>query len=268
MPMSLDTYLKRDRTLVLLSVVTMIVLAWAYILMGAGTGMSALHMSGFPTAAGVMAAMEPVTWSTGYAALMIAMWWLMMVGMMLPAAAPMILLFAAVARKQTLKGTPGLTAGFVAGYLTVWGGFSLVAVVMQWTLEGVALLSPEMVMTSVAIGAMLLIGAGAWQLTPLKEACLRKCRAPLYFLTEHWQSGTGGAWRMGITHGAYCLGCCWVLMLLLFYGGVMNVYWIAGLAVFVLIEKTAKSGHWVGKLGGFALIAWGTALLVGLAWRM
>ena len=264
--MSLDTILKRDRALVLLSLVTAVVLAWTYILLGAGTGMPALEMSGFPSAAGVMAGMKPVAWTAPYAALMLVMWWLMMVAMMLPSAAPMILLFAAVTRKQVFGSSPGLAvAGFVAGYLTIWAGFSLLAVAVQWVLDGLALLSVEMAATSLGIGAILLFGAGLWQLTPMKDACLRKCRSPLQFLAAHWRSGTSGAWRMGVTHGVYCLGCCWVLMLLLFYGGVMNVYWIAGLAVYVLIEKTVKAGRWIGKLTGVALIGCGTVLLIGLA---
>jgi predicted metal-binding membrane protein len=197
---------------------------------------------------------------------MLAMWWLMMVTMMLPSAAPMILLFAALARKQAAGIAPTVpVAGFVAGYLTVWGGFSLAAVALQWTLDALALLSPEMAMASVTLGAVLLIGAGAWQFTPAKDACLRKCRSPVHFLSTHWRSGTGGAWQMGVAHGAYCLGCCWMLMLLLFYGGAMNVYWIGGLTIYVLIEKTASAGRWAGRLAGLALIAWGTVLLAGLS---
>jgi predicted metal-binding membrane protein len=262
---SLEAVLKRDRAIVLLSLSTMVALAWGYILAGAGTGMPALEMSGFPSAVGAMAGMKPVAWTAGYAALMLAMWWLMMVAMMLPSAAPMILLFAALARTQATGTAPAVpVTGFLAGYLTVWGGFSLAAVALQWALDAVALLSPEMAMASVAVGAALLIGSGAWQFTSAKEACLDKCRSPFHFLTQHWRSGTGGAWRMGTEHGVYCLGCCWMLMLLLVYGGVMTVYWIGGLAIYVLIEKTARASRRIGRFAGLALIAWGTALLAGL----
>ena len=262
--MSLDVILKRDRTIIIAALAAAVALAWGYILAGAGTGMPALHMSGFPSAAGAMAGMAPAEWSPGYAALLLAMWWLMMAAMMLPSAAPMILLFAALVRRRQGAAAPSSIAAFVAGYLTVWGGFSVVAVSLQGVLESVALLSPAMVLSSMALGSLLLIGAGMWQLTPAKDACLRRCRSPLEFLATHWRDGRGGAWHMGLAHGAYCLGCCWMLMTLLFYGGVMNVYWIAGLALFVLVEKTAGGGRWIGRLAGIALIAWGGALMVGL----
>jgi predicted metal-binding membrane protein len=262
---SLEVIVKRDRALVGVALAGAVVTSWGYILAGAGTGMPALDMSRLPTADGAMAAMQPAVWTASYVTLMLVMWWLMMVAMMLPSAAAMILLYAALMRKQRQAEAPYVsTAVFAAGYLTVWGAFSLTAVVLQWVLGGVALLSPEMVTTSVAIGALLLVGAGIWQLTPLKQACLRNCRSPMHFLVTHWRRGEVGAWRMGIEHGAYCLGCCWALMLLLFYGGVMNVYWIAGLAVLVLIEKTAPAGHWLSKLAGIGLIGWGASLFAVL----
>lgn len=268
MAVSLEAILKRDRAMITVFLAGIVVLAWAYILAGAGTGMSALHMTALPTAmrvSGPMAAMEPMPWTAGYAALMIVMWWLMMAAMMLPSAAPMILLFAALTRKRQEAGAPYVPTGiFGAGYLAVWAGFSLLAVSLQWTLDGVALLSPLMVTTSLALGALLLIGAGAWQFTPLKQTCLRNCRSPAEFLTRHWRDAHVGAFRMGIAHGAYCLGCCWMLMLLLFYGGVMNIYWIAGLATLVLIEKAIPVGQWVSSLVGAALIGWGSGLLFGL----
>lgn len=262
---SLEAILRRDRAVVVVALAGTVVTSWAYILAGAGTGMPALDMTGLPTAAGAMAAMQPAAWTARYAALMLVMWWLMMVAMMLPSSAALILLYAALMRKQRQAGAPYVpTAIFAAGYLTVWSAFSLAAVVLQWALAGVALLSPEMVTTSVAIGALLLVGAGIWQLTPLKQACLLHCRSPVHFVAQHWRAGRIGAWRMGIAHGAYCVGCCWALMLLLFYGGVMNVYWIAGLAVLVLAEKAAPAGRWLSKLVGIALIGWGAALFVAL----
>ena len=139
----------------------------------------------------------------------------------------------------------------------MWGLFSLLAVATQWQLERSALLSPEMRSSSIILGSALLLCAGLWQLTPLKTACLKYCRSPASFLSAHWQPGVGGAFRMGIRHGVYCMGCCWVLMALLFYGGVMNLIWIIGLALFVLAEKLIPAGLMFGKVTGLLLIAWG-----------
>jgi predicted metal-binding membrane protein len=210
-----------------------------------------------------MAAIAPMAWTPGYAVLMFFMWWIMMLAMMLPSAAPMILLFAMVNRKQREKGAPYVPTGiFAAGYVLVWGAFSLVAVAAQWGLEQSGLLSATMATTSVALGTGLLIAAGIYQLTPLKHACLRHCRSPIAFITQHWRPGEFGALRMGVAHGAFCTGCCWFLMALLFYGGIMNLYWIVGLALFVLLEKTTPAGHWLGRISGVVLIAWGAALLL------
>jgi predicted metal-binding membrane protein len=286
----LEAVLKRDRAIVIGGLVGVIVLAWIYILLGAGMGMTAIEMTAITDASGdmqavdrengdgtgtaeggttsatvsmAMAVMQPVAWSAGYAVLMVFMWWIMMVAMMLPSAAPMILLYAAVNRKARERGAPFVPTGvFALGYLAAWGVFSLLAVALQWGLERTALLSSMMVGTSIVLGGLLLIAAGAWQLTPLKHACLKHCRSPLHFLSHHWRKGRWGAFRMGAEHGAFCLGCCWFLMGLLFYGGVMNLYWIVGLAAFVLLEKTAPAGHWIGSAAGVGLIAWGGLLLL------
>lgn len=275
----LELVLKRDRLVVLAALGVVIALAWIYILAGAGMGMSALETTA-TTPAGTaemaagdgasggmkgmaMAAMAPMAWTPGYAVLMLLMWWIMMVAMMLPSAAPMILLFAMFNRRQREKGAPYVPTGvFAAGYVLVWGGFSLVAVTLQWGLERTGLLSSMMASTSLILGAALLIAAGAYQLTPLKHACLRHCRSPFFFIAHRWRPGAAGALRMGLEHGAFCTGCCWFLMALLFYGGVMNLYWIAGLALFVLLEKTIPAGHWLARTTGVALIAWGGALLL------
>lgn len=257
---------KRQRAAVLLSLAAVCGLAWLYVLAGAGTGMPASSMSGLPTAAGAMAMMDPAVWSPAYAAIMLGMWWLMMVAMMLPLAAPALLLFDALVRRQAAAGMAAwLSLAFAAGYLSIWGGFSLLAVALQWTLETVALLSSEMVLSSRALAALLLVAAGIWQFTPLKLACLRRCRAPIEFLATHWRPGAVGAWRMGLAHGLHCLGCCWALMLLLFYGGVMNLYWIVGLALYVLAEKLAGGSHWLRRGAGLALIAAGLYVAVELA---
>jgi predicted metal-binding membrane protein len=176
----------------------------------------------------------------------------------------MVLLFAAVNRKVRQQGQPYVgTSFFTAGYLAAWGGFSLVAVFLQWGLERLLLLSPMLHVSSLYFGAALLIGAGVYQLTPLKHACLHHCRTPIEFIARYWRQGAGGAVRMGLQHGLFCLGCCWVLMALLFYAGIMNLWWIGGLAVYVALEKLAPAGHRLGRYAGGLLILWGAWVLVG-----
>ena len=167
-------------------------------------------------------------------------------------------------RKKKETGNPFVpTTLFASAYLIVWAGFSIVAVALQWVLEATALLSPMLTSASAMLGAGLLIAAGTYQLTPLKQACLKHCRSPLQFVLTRWRSGSGGAFSMGVEHGAYCVGCCWFLMGLLFFGGVMNLFWIGGIAVFVLLEKTIPVGHWLGHAVGIALIAWGGIIFLG-----
>jgi predicted metal-binding membrane protein len=147
------------------------------------------------------------------------------------------------------------------GYLATWAAFSLVATLAQWALERKGLLAPSLVSTSVWLSAGILVAAGIYQLTPLKRACLRHCRSPLAFISTHWRQGARGALRMGVVHGVFCVGCCWFLMALLFFGGVMNLYWIAGLALFVLFEKTVPAGHWLEYATGVILLVWGAGIL-------
>lgn len=213
-----------------------------------------------------MAAVGLQPWTTGTFGIMFAMWVIMMVGMMLPSATPTTLVYAAVARKASREGTPiAPVPTFVAGYLSIWVLFGLAATVAQWGLEQYALLSPMLVSSSPALGGALLLGAGAYQLTPLKNACLEHCRSPAHFIAERWRPGSLGALRLGVEHGAYCLGCCWVLMGLLFFGGVMNLVWIAAITLFVLLEKVVPHGVGGGRLAGIGLIAAG-ALVLTRAW--
>ena len=153
--------------------------------------------------------------------------------------------------------TPWGLLFFLLGYLAVWTGFSALAAVAQWILHALALLSPMMVSTSPLLGGVLLLVAGVFQWTPLKSACLTHCRSPLSFLMTDWGEGKWGAFFMGLKHGAYCTGCCWFLMALLFVAGVMNVWWIAIIALFVLLEKVVPQGLFVGKVAGVLLVAWG-----------
>ena len=243
---ALERALRRDRVLVAAGLVAVVAAAWGYTLAGAGMAMDV------PSAA-----------NAATLALTFAMWWVMMAAMMLPAAAPTVLLFAAVNRKSGERGHPVVPTGmFAAGYILAWGGFSAAATVAQAALEQSGLLTPMLSSAGAYLGAALLIGAGVYQLTPLKDACLRHCRAPHDFIARRWRRGGAGALRMGLEHGAFCLGCCWVLMGLLFYGGVMSPLWIAGLALYVLVEKLAPAGHWIGRFAGLGLIAWGAAVAV------
>jgi predicted metal-binding membrane protein len=268
----LEAVVRRDRLIVVTALTAVIALSWAYLVAGASMGMSAFgmtRMSQLGMARGMseggmacMAMMTPVVWTPGYAVLMFFMWWVMMVAMMLPSAAPMILLFATVNRKQRETGHPHVaTSIFAVGYLAAWAGFSLVAVILQWGFARIGILSPMLVGTNVIFGGVLLLAAGIYQLTPIKHACLRHCRSPLAFLSTHWRRGALGALRIGLVHGAFCVGCCWFLMGLLFFGGVMNLYWIAGLALFVLFEKTVPAGHRLGYATGVALLVWGAGML-------
>ena len=204
-------------------------------------------------ARGVACALHP--WSGADFALTFAMWAVMMVGMMVPSAVPMSLLFAAVARKAHAQGsavTP--TFVFVAGYVAVWTGFSALATAAQWALERAALLSPMLAASTPLFGGVLLCTAGVYQWSSLKEACLEHCRAPASFLASHWRTGTLGPLRMGAEHGVYCLGCCRLLMGLLFFGGVMNLLWVAAISLFVLLEKVAPRGAHVARTSGVALV--------------
>ena len=229
-------------------------LAWVWLVLGAGMEMSAVEMTAMAGMDGWL--MQPATWTPAYAALMASMWFVMMAAMMLPTTAPTVALYLKMTRDG--EGRIGWRpAAFVAGYLAVWGGFSLAAAGLQWALETLRLLSPMLETTHAWLGAAILIAAGLWQLTPLKTACLRHCRSPLGFILGGWRPGAAGAFRLGIGHGAYCLGCCWALMALLFFGGVMNLYWIIGLALWTLAEKTLPFGLWLGRAAGVMLIGWG-----------
>ncbi len=267
--MALESILRRDKAIVLSALAVIILLAWAYLLAGAGMGMSAFEMTemaGMTGGGGAMSMMmAPAAWDAGYAILMFFMWWIMMVAMMLPSAAPMVLLFAAANRKQKEAGNPFIpTSLFASAYLVAWAGFSVIAVGLQWGFERTALLSPMMASANVIFGASLLIAAGFYQLTPLKQACLRYCQSPLQFVLARWRNGAGGAFRMGLEHGVFCVGCCWFLMGLLFFGGVMNLYWIMGIAVYVLLEKSVPVGHWLSYATGAVLIVGGGVLLAQL----
>ena len=250
--LALEHVLRRDRLIVAVGIAGVVALAWVYLVAGAGIDMSMADMP-----------MEPMPWSTFYAALLFTMWWVMMIAMMVPSAAPMVLLFTAIKRKQGASVSPSIEAWvFLSGYLLIWAGFSLVAVLAQWGLERAGLLSMAMASTSAPLGGVILLAAGLYQFTPVKSACLRYCQSPVLFLSRHWRPGAVGALRMGLRHGSYCLGCCWFLMALLFVSGIMNLVWIAGIALYVACEKLLPLGRGLSRAAGVALIVSGTIVLV------
>jgi predicted metal-binding membrane protein len=254
-PTIVEGLLARDRLAVAVGLAGAIALPWLYLvpasrdMYGAMNGLSAWMMRG--------------TWDARYFVLIFLMWAVMMIGMMLPSAAPTALLFAAVLRKSDPQNAPvARTYAFAGGYLLAWTVFSLAATVLQWGLVKAALLSPMMSTTSSKAGALILMAAGVYQWTPLKQSCLTRCRAPADFIARSFRPGIVGALRMGAWHGTYCVGCCWVLMLLLFFGGVMSLTWIAAITVFVLLEKLAPRGAQGGRLSGALLLLAGFAVLL------
>jgi predicted metal-binding membrane protein len=256
---TLEAILKRDRTIVLAGVAGLSALAWAYLLALAWR-MPHREM------AMAMAMPHMQAWEATEVLLTWVMWAVMMVAMMTPSAAPMILMFATVNRRRRGQQGPFVpTTVFLLGYLLVWGGFSIVATLAQWGLHTAALLSPMMVSTSPMLGGLLLLAAGIFQWTPLKSTCLTQCRSPLGFLMTEWREGASGALLMGLRHGRYCVGCCWILMALLFVAGVMNLLWVAAMAAFVLVEKVLPRGQLVGRVVGGMLMLAGLVLL-GQMW--
>lgn len=257
--------LRRENAIVLIALVVLTLLAWLALLAGAGTGMNPAAMSGWWLPLELPAA-ESWPWTPYYWLIGFFMWAVMMVAMMLPSAAPQVLLYARVTAHAEHQGRPlntrALVAAFASGYLSLWILFSALAVALQFGLERIGLMSAMMSSRSVALSGALLIAAGLYQLSPLKTACLKHCRAPAAFLSAHWRPGLSGAWRMGLLHGAYCVGCCAVLMLLLFVGGVMNLVWIAALTLFVAFEKFAPFGETVAKAMAAILVAAGLALIL------
>jgi predicted metal-binding membrane protein len=264
---SLDYILRRDRQAVAACLLVVVAGAWLYILSGAGMGMSMLEMTHPPDTGMDMDMVMPQGWTPGYAVLMFFMWWIMMIAMMLPSATPTILLSAALNRRARSDTPPyGSAAFFTLGYLLAWAGFSLAAALLHWLLEQAGLLSMLMESASRVLTGLLLMLAGAWQFTPYKNACLTHCQSPVDFLVRHRRPGNRGALVMGLHHGCYCLGCCWFLMALLFVGGVMNLYWIIGLAAYVFLEKFLVRTKWLAPVSGLALLLAGAAVLSGLAW--
>ena len=260
----LEAVLARHRTIAIAALFLLIVLAWAWVVFGAGMGMAPLVSLAPPglgadSMAGMIIGGE---WTASYFGLVFAMWWIMMVAMMLPSAAPTILLFARAAT-GSVPAVPPSTGSFLAGYLIAWGAFSFVATSIHYWLESSGFLDPmSMGLHTRWLAGGVLLAAGAYQLSPLKEACLRQCRNPAQFISRYYRPGGRGALRMGLIHGTTCVGCCWLLMALLFVGGAMNLAWIAVLAIMVAAEKLLPFGRWTSIATGLGCIAWGAAILL------
>ena len=285
---ALESLLRRDRVIVAASLAALTVIAWTYTLwlaaamnidgmsmsgpgMGADMRMDpAMEMDGMEMDAGdapslgTVLGISPRPWSSVEAGVTLTMWIVMMVGMMLPSATPMILLYARVGRQSRKEGKPFAATGFFAGgYLLAWVGFALAATLGQWLMEG-TLLSPALASASRIFSGAVLIVAGLYQWTPLKDACLSQCQAPIVFLQRHggFRRDPAGAVGLGLRHGLYCIGCCWALMTLLFVGGIMNVLWIAAIAIFVLAEKVIPTGRVLSRVAGSLLAAFGLWQLI------
>jgi len=246
-----------NRVTVTAALAVLVALSWMYLLAGAGMSMSAMGEASALVSRGVHGA----AWTPAHALVVFLMWAVMMVAMMTPSAAPTVLLFARMQRARSDRAAGG-TGVFLSGYLAVWTGFSAAATAIQHALERTGELSPMMAASSDALAGAILVAAGLYQMTPLKNACLRHCRSPIAFFMHYWRPGRAGAFRLGAKHGAFCLGCCWVLMALLFVGGVMNMIWIVGLTLLVLAEKLLPRGHLVAKGSGFVLTAAGATVLL------
>lgn len=254
-PASLESVLSREHTFVIAGLVGITTAGWAYSLSVSVGG----HFH------------EPLSdgmWSPWSFAVVFIMWSIMMVAMMVPSAAPMILTYATLQRAQHGKrqatGTQAV-ASFVAGYLIVWSAFSFVATLVQWALQSAALVTAAGASASLLFTGTLLVVGGGFQWTPWKRACLTHCRSPFVVLITSWRDGPRGALAMGLEHGAYCVGCCWALMALMFVAGVMNIFWLIAIAIFVLVEKVLPAGDVVGRLAGAAMAVFGVyAIWMGL----
>jgi predicted metal-binding membrane protein len=253
----LELLLRRERLIVGVCLSAIVILSWMYLF----HLRSAMEMSGMDMPGMVMVDTE--RWGPTTLVFLFVMWTVMMIAMMVPSATPMIFTFLALNENRRAASRPLMPVGvFLLGYLAVWTGYSAIATLAEWGLHQRAMLSTTMNAISPALNGVLLIAAGAFQLTPLKRACLQGCRSPLSFLMSEWRNGASGAFIMGLRHGMYCLGCCWILMALLFVAGIMNLLWVAVITVLVMLEKVVPKGEWLGRVVGIGLLVAGITLLV------
>jgi predicted metal-binding membrane protein len=258
-PAFIDRLLRRDRLVVAAGLAVILAVSWVYLARISG----GLHAA--PMEAGMDAAMgmgDGHEWGAAEVVGLFLMWTVMMAAMMLPSAAPVILLVINVYHRSGRAAARSASAAFSAGYLLAWTTFSALAATIQVVLHRAALLSPAMVSRSTWLAGGTLLIAGIYQWTPVKNSCLTHCRSPIDFLTRHWREGVAGALSMGLRHGFFCVGCCWALMALLFAAGVMNLMWVAAIAAFVLVEKLTPQGVKFGRLAGALLVLWAVYVFV------
>jgi predicted metal-binding membrane protein len=272
--LTLERVLSRDRWIVGACIALISLLAWLWLwrqwaAMGggsmAGMDMPGMDMSGMDMGGAETAASD----APAYLASAFFMWLIMMIAMMLPSAAPMILLYGKLARGPRTEGASlASTAVFAGTYLAIWAGFSALAAIAQWLLVRSGAVSElTLAFGDRRLAGALLIAAGLYQATPVKRACLDACRSPMSFLMRLWRPGFAGAARLGFAHGFYCLGCCAALMALLFVFGVMNLVWVAALAIFVLIEKLLPIGPRIATGAGIVAVLVGLAMMFNIGGR-
>ncbi|HEY7305519.1 MAG TPA: DUF2182 domain-containing protein [Bryobacteraceae bacterium] len=254
----IERLVRRDRLVVSVALALIILLSWIYLVraaqaMQAASGEAAMHAA--------MGMTSSASWSLAGTWTLFLMWTIMMAGMMLPSASPVILIVVGAYRRRGGRHAGASTAAFMGGYVVAWTGFSAVAAMAQAMLHAAALMSPAMASQSAVLAGGIFLLAGVYQWIPFKNACLSHCRSPLHFLAQEWREGIRGAFSMGLRHGLFCVGCCWALMALLFAAGVMNLLWVAAIAIFVLVEKVLPWGPLVGRVTGGLLFAWGAYLL-------
>ncbi len=263
----LERAIRRDRVVVAVALAALTALAWSYILwLAAATDPGAMISSDMRMIPSLARDLVPARapWSLVEAAYVFAMWAALMVAMMTPSAAPLILVHERVGEPAADQGKLFLATGWlVAGYLLAWLGLALAATIAQWGLDSAALLNPKMAGVSRVFAGVVLIVAGLYQWTPIKNVCLAQCQSPMTFIQQHggFRCGPAGAVRLGLRYGAYCAGSCWALMALLFVGGVMNVLWIAAISAFVLIEMIVPTGKLVSRVAGSGLLVAGAWLI-------
>jgi len=267
---ALETVLKRDRAVVVTAVLVLTALAWTYVLWAAASMSAATSATSMPgvNMPGMNMVRAGSVWTIAGFALTLAMWVVMMIGMMTPSAAPMILLYARVGRQARADGKPfASTFWFAGGYLLAWSGFGLAASLAQLALADMALITPMLAAANHIFAGLVLAAAGIYQWTPLKDSCLSQCQAPFGFLQRHggFRRDPTGSLKLGLRHGFACIGCCWALMMLLFVGGVMNLLWIAALSILVLLEKLMPFGRFMTRFVGLVLVAVGAIFIFGMA---
>ncbi len=256
--MSIERIVKRDRLIITFGLAGITAISWIYMFNMPG-GMMNMDR-------GTRICCNPHihAWNSLNLFLIFSMWTVMMIAMMVPSESPIVLMFAAINRERRRLRQPFVSTGtFLLGYVVAWTIFSASATLTQRGLQAATLLSGTMVINSSILGGALLSFAGIFQLTRLKYACLSRCRSPLGFLLNEWREGTFGAFIMGFKHGVYCIGCCWLLMGLMFVAGVMNLLWMVIITVLVFLEKVVPGGFWISRLAGLLLIVWGMWMALG-----